>query len=167
MVTHKDVCKLVGGVDDLINFVVGDCEFVLKYFDDISVVAIKCNSKANYTQIKRNGVDIATYLETITSRNNKLVLSGFSTGGAIALVVAATLSRRGYQVREWIGFGSPGIQKENENHYWFMQTNYTNGKNDNELDAFSELVDYYYHNYTVVDVKINDTHSIEKYYEAF
>ncbi len=72
----------------------------------------------------KGGIMIADLLENILDKTHPIYLTGHSLGGALSLVCAAILKSRGYNVVEWVGYGTPYTHFLSQRTFDFKQTGY-------------------------------------------
>ena len=179
-----------------VTFNLGECEAIIKYFDDYSVVAFR-GTECGSLFAGRGWVDVlrdlrlmpwydkdcgwchagflkgakksAEFLAGILDKSRPVIFTGHSLGGALGLLCAAKLQAAGYRV-SWVGFGSPKAQ-HSQKTFDFSQINYRY-----RADVVPTMPRYsfYRHNYEVINLdRVNrdakstwDDHSIQFYIKA-
>ncbi len=154
-----------------------DCEAVILFLKDVQVVAFRGTETGSLFK-GRGIIDVirdmrilpwydidmgwvhsgflkgarksAQTLEKILIKDMPVVLTGHSLGGALSLLCAAKLQAAGFNVLEWVGFGSPKAQLSKRILQGFKQTNY---RYRNDVVPLMPRIPLYRHNYPVILIK--------------
>jgi len=178
------------------TFNLGECEAIIKYEDDCQVVAFRGTETGSlfagrgwvdvlrdlrllpwydkdcgwcHAGFLKGGRTAAEFLSNKLDRNQPVILTGHSLGGALALICAAKLERRGFSV-SWVGFGSPKTQHSRKT-LDFYQINY---RHKADVVPLMARHTWYRHNYPVIRVNKPveatkptwDDHDIQFYIDA-
>lgn len=95
----------------------------------------------------KGGLGIAEFIVNYCPPNQPITLTGHSLGGSLSLVCAAKLKAQGYDVREWVGFGSPKLHFLSKRKFSFQQVNY---RFKNDIVPLMPRIPGYRHNYPVI-----------------
>lgn len=149
MKTHRMLAMICEESYQYATFIIGECEAVIKYYDDCQVVAFRGTETGSmfsgggwldvlrdlrllpwfdrhagwcHAGFLKGGRRAAEFLVNKLDKSKPVYFTGHSLGGALSLMCAVKLHAVGYTVR-WVGFGSPKCQFTKK-LYPFPQTNY-------------------------------------------
>ncbi len=131
-------------------FNVNECEVIIKYFDNVQVVAFR-GTEAGALFAGSDWIDVlrdmrilpwydkdcgwvhagflkgarpvADFIADHLVMDLPVICTGHSLGGALALLAAVKLQAKGFVIKQWVGFGSPMAQLTAK-RYDFSQWNY-------------------------------------------
>jgi len=195
-VNHKTLARICAESYQHATFNLGECEAIIKYYDDCQVVAFRGTETgamfdgAGWVDVLRDmritpwhdkhagwvhagflkgGRKAADFAEDKLVRDLPVYCTGHSLGGALALMCAVRLYYHGFTIKGWVGFGSPKVQLTSKK-YDFSQWNYRH-----RADVVPLMPRWtpYRHNYPVIDLRPNpnrkatwDDHGIDLYIKA-
>jgi triacylglycerol lipase len=170
---HRDLAAIASAAYDHAAFSIHECECLVKWVDGVQVVAFRGTEArslitgAGWLDVLRDarllpwhdpdtgwvhagflkgGRLAAAFLAGILRKDWPIICTGHSLGGALALIAAAKLHAQGFDVVEWVGFGSPKVQLSGK-RFRFLQTNYRHGA---DIVPTLPHLPGYRHNYPVV-----------------
>jgi hypothetical protein len=170
---HRDLAAIAATAYDHATFSIRECECLVKWVNGVQVVAFRGTEArslitgAGWLDVVRDarllpwydadcgwvhagflkgGRLAAEFLAGILRKDWPIICTGHSLGGALGLICAAKLHAQGFDVVEWVGFGSPKAQLTGK-RFRFLQTNYRHGA---DLVPLLPSLPGYRHNYKVV-----------------
>lgn len=190
---HKTLANIAKDAYDYAAFNIGECEAIIKYYDDVQVVAFRGTETgaifdgAGWVDVVRDlrvipwydkdtgwvhagflkGAQRASdFLASKLDKSLPVIMTGHSMGGALSLMTACKLQGMGFKIKEWVGFGSPKCQFSTR-QYAFKQTNYRYRA---DIVTLMPRLPFYRHNYMLIcldydpDIEPNwHDHAIEFY----
>lgn len=172
--SHRELASIAAESYQHATLNVNECECLIKIFGDYQVVAFRGTETDKlitgagiwdvitdmriipwydkdlgwmHSGFLSGGRASAEELKEHLSRTKPIYLTGHSLGGALSLVVAGKLKAAGFDVVEWVGFGSPKAQFWSSRVHNVTQTNY---RHCSDAVPLKPRVRGYRHNYPVI-----------------
>ena len=177
MITDNELVQLCADSYHHATFSVGDCEAIIKYYDDCQVIAFRGTEmdgffkKLGFIDVIRDmrmipwysktlgwchagflkgGRASAEYLDNKLDKSLPTYVTGHSMGAAVGLTCAATLVDMGYDVVKWVGVAGPKAQLFRNTFKGFQQVNY---RYRGDIVPLMPRFTPYRHNYPVIQLR--------------